>query len=213
MAELDLPALFIGDHLAVDFLNSVASPRGEPHEWIGSGSGLLEWLVQAGAVSRDTAKNFRTETSAAELDSLAQQAREFREWLRMFLSRQAGSLQAARAATELAPLNRLLAQDDSHLQVVWRGPPASRHEGADKPYALSRLGGRKAPKNLLQPIADAAAELICHEDMSLLRSCEGPGCTLMFLDRSKAHARRWCSMTLCGNRAKAAAYRARSAQR
>jgi predicted RNA-binding Zn ribbon-like protein len=212
MADLELPALFIGDHLAVDFLNSIASPRGEPHEWIASGSGLVEWLVQAGAISREAAKHFRTEASAAELDSVARKAREFREWLRTFLAKQAGNPQAERADRDLAPLNQLLSTDDSHLQVVWQGPPTSKDRSNDKPYALRRVGGRKASKHLLQPIADAAAELICQEDMTLLRTCEGPDCTLMFLDRSKAHARRWCSMTLCGNRAKAAAYRARSAR-
>jgi predicted RNA-binding Zn ribbon-like protein len=213
MADLDPPAPFIGDHLAVDFLNSIASPRGEPHEWIAGGSGLLAWLVQAGAISRDSAKSVRAETSAAELDSIAQNAREFREWLRTFLSKHAASPRAERAGRDLAPLNQLLAQDDSRLQVMWQDPPTSKEGGAEKHYALRRVGGRKAAKHLLQPIADAAAEFICHEDMTLLRTCEGPDCTLMFLDRSKAHARRWCSMTLCGNRAKAAAYRARSARR
>jgi predicted RNA-binding Zn ribbon-like protein len=39
---------------------------------------------------------------------------------------------------------------------------------------------------------------------TLVRKCEGTTCTLWFLDVSKAHARRWCSMAVCGNRAKAA---------
>ena len=50
------------------------------------------------------------------------------------------------------------------------------------------------------------------KDFSLVRKCEGEGCTLWFLDLSKAHARRWCSMAVCGNRAKAAAHRARARQ-
>ena len=33
---------------------------------------------------------------------------------------------------------------------------------------------------------------------------------LWFLDVSKAHARRWCNMAVCGSRAKAAAHRARA---
>lgn len=37
-----------------------------------------------------------------------------------------------------------------------------------------------------------------------LRPCENHGeCTLFLLDRSKANARRWCSMSTCGNRLKA----------
>jgi predicted RNA-binding Zn ribbon-like protein len=64
---------------------------------------------------------------------------------------------------------------------------------------------------LLQPIADAIADLICHADFRLIRDCEGPVCTLKFLDRTKAHGRRWCSMAACGNRAKVAAFRTRAA--
>jgi predicted RNA-binding Zn ribbon-like protein len=51
---------------------------------------------------------------------------------------------------------------------------------------------------------------MCHADFRLIRACEGSACTILFLDRTKAHARRWCSMAICGNRAKVAAYRARA---
>jgi hypothetical protein len=57
------------------------------------------------------------------------------------------------------------------------------------------------------------ADLICREDFRLIRACDGPACTLLFLDRTKSHARRWCSMAVCGNRAKAAAHRARTSRR
>jgi predicted RNA-binding Zn ribbon-like protein len=63
---------------------------------------------------------------------------------------------------------------------------------------------------LLQPLAEAIADLVSHADFRLIRACEGSACTLMFLDKTKAHARRWCSMALCGNRAKVAAHRARA---
>lgn len=62
------------------------------------------------------------------------------------------------------------------------------------------------------PVVDVH-DLVCHADFRLIRACEGTACTLMFLDRTKAHARRWCSMAVCGNRAKAAAHRARASRR
>jgi predicted RNA-binding Zn ribbon-like protein len=62
---------------------------------------------------------------------------------------------------------------------------------------------------LLLPIAQALAELVCTEDFSSVKACEGPVCTLYFLDRTRGHARRWCSMAICGNRAKQAAHRHR----
>src|SRR5260370_1447160 len=62
-------------------------------------------------------------------------------------------------------------------------------------------------------LVDAAADLICNYDFQLIRSCEGSACCLIFLDRTKGHARRWCSMAVCGNRAKAEAHRARTARK
>jgi predicted RNA-binding Zn ribbon-like protein len=42
-----------------------------------------------------------------------------------------------------------------------------------------------------------------------LRACAGEGCGRLFLDRSRASRRRWCSMGACGNRIKVAAFRRR----
>ncbi|MEV8374387.1 CGNR zinc finger domain-containing protein [Kribbella sp. NPDC056861] len=43
-----------------------------------------------------------------------------------------------------------------------------------------------------------------------LRACENDAeCTLFLIDRSKANARRWCSMSSCGNRLKARRHQAR----
>ena len=64
-------------------------------------------------------------------------------------------------------------------------------------------------KSLLLPIAEAMGDLVCQKDFTLVRKCEGPTCTLWFLDVSKGHGRRWCSISVCGNRAKAATHRAR----
>jgi len=59
----------------------------------------------------------------------------------------------------------------------------------------------------LLPIAQAMAELVCSEDFGNVRACEGSGCELLFLDRTRGRARRWCRMTACGNRAKQATRR------
>jgi predicted RNA-binding Zn ribbon-like protein len=59
---------------------------------------------------------------------------------------------------------------------------------------------------LIVPIAEAAADLLCHGDLSLVKKCGNPRCILFFYDTTKNHARRWCSMAGCGNRMKAAAH-------
>ena len=108
-------------------------------------------------------------------------------------------------AAAVAPLNELLARDSSFQRVEAAGRDAEdgRHLLLRRVHRWENLG------ELLHPIAGAAADLICDQDFRLIRSCEDSACTLVFLDRTKAHARRWCSMAVCGNRAKAAAHRAR----
>jgi predicted RNA-binding Zn ribbon-like protein len=63
---------------------------------------------------------------------------------------------------------------------------------------------------LLLPIARALAEVVTECDFTYVRACEGPTCTLYFVDRTRARARRWCTMSTCGNRAKQAAHRGRA---
>jgi predicted RNA-binding Zn ribbon-like protein len=64
-------------------------------------------------------------------------------------------------------------------------------------------------ESLLMPIVEALARLVCDEDFTQVKACEGPACTLLFADHTRGHARRWCSMKICGNRAKVAAHRKR----
>ena len=55
---------------------------------------------------------------------------------------------------------------------------------------------------MLWPIARSAADLLTSSDVALVRACSSPTCQWLFLDTSKNHHRRWCSMQSCGNRAK-----------
>ena len=58
-------------------------------------------------------------------------------------------------------------------------------------------------------VAVAAVELLGGPDLSRVRECALPECTRLFVDRSRAGNRAWCGMEECGNRVKAASYRAR----
>lgn len=81
---------------------------------------------------------------------------------------------------------------------------------ADELKAVSDEASSLSPDALLLPLAEAMGDLICHADFEQVKICEGPTCTLWFNDVSKNHTRRWCSMAVCGNRAKAAAHRAKN---
>jgi predicted RNA-binding Zn ribbon-like protein len=198
------PAFFVGEHLALDFLNTTATPLGTRVEWLGDGKDLVDWLEQARSIEPAAAARIR-ESGSDALDEVARQAREFRRWLRGFVTARMGKPLRATVAA-VSPLNELLARDNSFQRVE----AAGRDAEDGRRLLLRRVHRWESSGELLQPIAEAAADLICNQDFRLIRSCEGSACTLVFLDRTKAHARRWCSMAVCGNRAKAAAHRARS---
>jgi predicted RNA-binding Zn ribbon-like protein len=211
MAETRPPPFFIGDDLALDFLNSVAAPWGQEIEWLSSGGYFLAWLEQAGAVPAKVASGFRARRQAQALDGVAAQARELREWLRAFVRDHAGTPLEPAALRDLVPLNRLLERDAAYRQIALFPTSEKAEKDGDRDRALRWQACRRwpNPKALLLPVAEAIGDLVCERDFTLVRKCEGPGCTLWFLDVSKCHARRWCSMAVCGNRAKAAAHRAR----
>jgi predicted RNA-binding Zn ribbon-like protein len=198
---------FLGEHLAMDFLNTVASPWGESIEWIGSGRDLLDWLERAGLVSGAVATRFGRTAEWDELDRVARRARVLREWFREFVGRYAGRPLAPGAVPELARLNQLLARDEAYRQLE---AAASSAAGPDTSGPVVRWRAERrlrTPEALLLPLAEAMGDFVCRAAFQHVRRCER--CTLWFLDVSRGHGRRWCSMAICGNRAKAANYRAR----
>ena len=64
-------------------------------------------------------------------------------------------------------------------------------------------------EELIAVVAAQIGLLFATEQPALVKRCAGPGCTLWFVDRTKAHSRLFCSATVCGNRAKVAAFRER----
>ena len=197
------PAIFVGDALGLDFLNSVATPVDTPIDWIDDGDGLLNWLELAQLAPADALKRIRAEARSGELDKVADQARSLREWFRGYVRKHKGRPLTAKRLAELEPLNRLLERDDSFKRVV----PGSK--GEKKPLQLQTIRRWRTPEALLFPIGEALAQLVCTEDFSDVKACEGPACTLLFADHTRGRTRRWCSMALCGNRAKQAAHRHR----
>jgi predicted RNA-binding Zn ribbon-like protein len=196
--------MFLADALGLDFLNSIATPVDTPVEWLPDGNGLLSWLAQSGLVPDTVLAEMRERAMPGELDSVAAQARGLREWFRGFVQSRKGRPLAADALQELQPLNRMLERDEGFAQVVAR-------DGGG--LGLRSLRRWRSPDSLLLPIAEAMARVVCEEDFTLVKACEGPACTLMFVDHTRGHARRWCSMAICGNRAKQAAHRHRQKEK
>ena len=206
------PAIFVGDAPGLDFLNSIATPVDTTVDWIGDGEGLLDWLEQAGLAPAEVSRDMRAHALPGELDRVADQARSLREWFRRFVRQHKGAPLTAEALAELEPLNRLLERDEAFSRIA---PPSTGlgstglGSTGSGPFALQPLRRWRTPDALLLPVGMALAELVCSEDFSQVKACEGATCTLLFADHTRGHARRWCSMALCGNRAKQAAHRSR----
>jgi predicted RNA-binding Zn ribbon-like protein len=197
------PAIFIADSLGLDFLNSIASPVDKPIDWLDSGDGLLRWLAQAKLVPADALDELKARAIPGELDKVADQARALREWFRDFVHKHMGQPLTPKALHELGPLNRLLERDEAFSHISW-------HRDADGDrLELQTMRHWRSPESLLFPIGEALARFVCEEDFAAVKACEGHACTLVFADRTRGRARRWCSMAICGNRAKQAAHRKR----
>jgi predicted RNA-binding Zn ribbon-like protein len=188
----------LGGHPALHFLNSAYGPTESRTELLTNGAALLQWMMSAGILDAATVASLERRLSARSLDAVATEARKLREWMRSWLDRW-------RAAprrdyhSEIAALNKLLAR------ATWRRE-VKEHNHVFRMGERAELDSADA---LIAAIASHVATLITLEQPALVKECAGPGCTLWFLDRTRAHARVFCSARGCGNRAKVAAFRER----
>lgn len=190
--------IFLGSHVAVDFLNTAFEPNGEKIETIGSGKEFLDWLGAAELLDEPQAARLQRKLGARGLDAAAAEARKLRDWARLWLTRWRASPSRDYSA-ELDVLNRYLAARTTCHEVI-------RTKDGLRMIERSQL---ESGDDLLGLLAEHIGKLVTQEDPSLLKSCTGSGCTLWFLDRTKAHRRLFCSAATCGNRAKVAAFRER----
>jgi predicted RNA-binding Zn ribbon-like protein len=209
-AETRPPPMFVADALGLDFLNSIGTPVDKVVEWLANGEDLVAWLEQAKLIDSTAGAAIRANSFPGELDEIAAQARALREWFRIFVLAHMGRSLTAKALDLLQPLNRVLERDERYGAIVAKPTHLQDHQ-ATSALEWRLLRRWSTPNSLLLPIAEAMADLVCSEDFSLVKGCEGKICTLLFLDRTHGHARRWCSMSICGNREKQAAHRRRFA--
>lgn len=176
------------DHPALDLLNTVAQVDGQPLDSWGADADVAGWLVRTGWYSSDT-------IDAARTAGLLEAGRALRETVRSLVSRRKHG-----ETIDPTPLNELMAQAASHPELIVDDAGGLR---------LERRRGQETPQQLLAPVTEAAADLLATGNFDLVRKCEDAACTQWFYDRTKSHRRRWCSMAVCGNRHKVAAFRQR----
>jgi len=194
-----------GGRLCLDLANTVDNrPTPEARELLRSFGDIVDWGVQTGVVRGSTAKVLRwaakrhPRAAAQALD----RARRAREAIFRVFSAVAG--RKAPPASAIKELNAALARALPSRRVDLRGGRFAWGWPEHHPPDLDRV---------LWPAVLSAAELLISGELDRVRECEGERCAWLFLDRSKNRSRRWCDMTVCGNRTKARRHYARSKQR
>jgi predicted RNA-binding Zn ribbon-like protein len=188
--------LFVGNHLALDLLNTRPVQNGEAMELLPDFNALLRWLQAADILSADDVSNLQKKwAKSVRAQRTVQATRELRELLRKeILAWEHGGPVHSLAVEEL---NRRMADH----------PMRTRLKATGSATATELWFEPCQPEDLFAPLAHSAATLFADVDRNRVRKCAQ--CVLHFHDTSKKGTRRWCSMQLCGNRLKVAAYAAR----
>jgi predicted RNA-binding Zn ribbon-like protein len=187
--------LFVGNHLALDFLNTRPVQDGEPMELLSDFDALFRWFHAAGLLSTQEMANLQLQGESVATRRTLEAMRQFREKLRKEVLAWEGGAQLHRSTVD--ELNQLMAAHPMLSKLRARGNVPS----------LELWFEPRLPEDLFAPVADSAAKLFASVDHNRVRKCGQ--CVLHFYDTSKKGTRRWCSMQLCGNRLKVAAYAAR----
>ena len=188
--------LFVANRPILDLLNTKPVLADGPTELLADPYALERWLIASGMASspRDKAllRSWRTSPKAA---NFLKHLIGFRERLRTAVVRiESGS---SPAEPFLAEVNSLLLKYPLHTSLSKRDSRLIRQTTFDL----------RNPDDFWAPIIDATADLLTEAETSRLRQCES--CVLHFFDTSKKGSRRWCSMNICGNKLKVAAYQSR----
>ena len=166
---------------ALDFVGTLRARRNlVPLEKLGSPESLDSWFRESGVVDGDTNSRPADVTKAVAL----------REAIY--------SLVAARLHHE--------SYDEDALSLVNR---AARVAPAIPQLTLSGRWVEATPEQALSSVARVAIDILSGPERELLKECGRPECTQVYLDHSRGFRREWCAMETCGNKMKAAAYRAR----
>lgn len=179
--------LWVGNHPGLDFVNTKPVIDGAAVELLPSLDSLLAWCDRAGVLRDGLAARL------ADLDGRA--ATEVVQWSHDLRAALRTLLEAPDPAADgFTDLNRVLTGLTGSLIMT----------GRPRPHLDLLAEG--AAEQLRLDLARATTAALFELDPTRIRRCANPTCVLIFHDTSKGGQRRWCDMSLCGNRAKAIAH-------
>ena len=115
------------------------------------------------------------------------------------------------ALRELAYLNTLgerpSEQDRRRLTAALA--VATLAVGVDSSGALAVTAAGEGANRALAHLVSIVVAAQASRDWERLKACRKESCRWLFYDGSRNHSSSWCSMSICGNRVKTAAYRRR----
>jgi predicted RNA-binding Zn ribbon-like protein len=182
---------WLGGRPSLDLVNTLRERWRARVETLDDPGALGDWFVAAGLM----------ETAPRRVDRVVlEEARALREAIDVLVQAAVDGAPAPRSAVTLV--------DD---WLVHAGPRPRLATGADGLPVLGERAAADSPRRVLGTIAlDAAQMLGSADERARLRICASDTCSARFYDRSPAGRRRWCSMSACGNQAKARRFRARA---
>lgn len=192
--------LFVGNELVLDFVNTRPVQNGKAQELLPDFDAVLRWFRAAGLLrGPEFAQLKRAWSDTREAQRTTEALQRLREKLRKeILSWEKGEAVHRETADEL---NELMIRHPMRTRLIADG----------RAYSTELWFEVKAPEDLFASLAHSAAKLLTETDRKRVRKCDQ--CVLHFHDTSKKGTRRWCSMQLCGNRLKVAAYAARRSRK
>lgn len=188
--------LFVGNEVVLDFVNTRPVLDGEPTELLKDFGGVLRWFQAANLLNSEQAASLEHKWRGT---ATAEKATEVMKALRERLREDILAWEEDRAIrrSTINELNALMGAHPMLTRLMTNGTACSTELWFEV----------REPADLFAPLAHSAATLLATDDRKRVRKCDN--CVLHFKDTSKKGTRRWCSMQLCGNRFKVAAYAAR----
>ncbi|MEO8879891.1 MAG: CGNR zinc finger domain-containing protein [Gemmatimonadaceae bacterium] len=194
------PFVFVGERLWLDFINTDDVRRGTRVDVLRDFEQLIRWLEVTSVLDGERAGGIRRramQQPAGATASLAD-ARRIRASLRALAER--GALVPDVRVNALGEINRVLGRSAGTRRVESR---------ADGSFVRSFVPVGDAFAGLMIPVVESAADALVTGELIRVRRCADARCLHVFFDSTKNGRRRWCDMSTCGNRAKAARHRRR----